>query len=54
MTVVLHPHRTAATRRAWQALCRKDEAQVWFDLYDFGILFYKPQLQRQGYLINYL
>ena len=54
VTVVLHPHRTAATRRAWQALCRKDEAQVWFDLYDFGILFYKPQLQRQGYLINYL
>lgn len=54
VTVVLHPHRTARTHRAWQAFCRKDEVQVWFDLYDFGILFYKPQLQRQGYLINYL
>ena len=51
--VVFRPHRTAVAHRAWQALCRRKEAQVWFDLYDFGILFYKPQLQRQGYLINY-
>ena len=28
--------------------------QVAFDLYDFGIVFFRPELQRQHYVVNYL
>ena len=30
------------------------QAQVSFDLYDWGIIFFRPELQRQHYVINYL
>lgn len=40
-------------RAAWNALLKQREAQVTFDLYDFGILLYRPTLQRQRYMVNY-
>lgn len=40
-------------RTAWNALLKQREAQVTFDLYDFGILLYRPTLQRQHYVVNY-
>ena len=40
-------------RTAWNALLKQSEAQVTFDLYDFGILFNRPTLQRQRYVVNY-
>lgn len=40
-------------KQAWQALLQAPQAQVSFDLYDFGLICYRPDLQRQHYLINY-
>ena len=37
----------------WQKLLQQPQAQVAFDLYDFGIVFYRPDLQRQHYVVNY-
>ena len=45
--------RSARQRQAWQALTEQPQAQVCFDLHDFGIVCFRPQLQRQRYVINY-
>lgn len=45
---------TAARRAAWRELLQMPQAQVSFDLYDWGIVFFRPELQRQHYVINYL
>ena len=41
-------------RRAWLKLLQHPKAQVAFDLYDFGIVFFRPELRRQHYVVNYL
>lgn len=53
MVVVLHPHGTAKRSRVWRALLEVPQAQVSFDLHDFGIILYRPELQRERYTINY-
>ena len=45
---------SAERRQAWHDLLTQPKAQVTFDLGDFGILFYRPDLQREHYIINYL
>lgn len=40
-------------RAAWLQLLGQPEAQVAFNLYDFGIVFFHPNLQRQHYVVNY-
>lgn len=44
---------SARQRQAWHALTEQPQAQVCFDLYDFGIVCFRPELQRQQYVINY-
>lgn len=44
---------TRATRRGWQHLLGDPRVQVSFDLHDMGLAFYRPELQRQDYVINY-
>lgn len=39
---------------AWHLLLQQPQAQVTFNLYDFGIILYRPELQRQHYVVNYL
>lgn len=53
MLVVLGIGRDKARQKAWKALLEEEEAQVAFDLYDFGIVFHCPELTRQRYIINY-
>lgn len=52
MLIVQHL-RSTRQRQAWQALTEQPQAQVCFDLHDFGIVCFRPQLQRQRYVINY-
>lgn len=42
-----------ASAQAWQSLQRHPQARVSFDLGDFGLVFFHPELQRQSYVINY-
>lgn len=53
MVVVVDPRGSAKRRRAWRALLELPQAQVSFDLHDFGIVLYRPELQRAHYTINY-
>lgn len=46
--------RSAERRRVWRELLTRPQSQVSFDLGDFGIIFYRVDLQREHYLINYL
>ena len=41
-------------RKVWRRLLATPQAQVSFDLRDFGLVFYLPELQREHYTINYL
>lgn len=41
-------------RQAWKQLLQAPQAQVSFDLRDFGLVFFRPELQREHYVINYL
>lgn len=45
--------RSRRQRQAWHALTEQPQAQVCFDLYDFGIVCFHPELQRQQYVVNY-
>lgn len=45
---------SAESRKAWQRLLQKPTAQVSFDLYDWGVICCRPELQRQHYVVNYL
>lgn len=40
-------------RCEWKNLLEAPQAQVSFDLRDFGIIFYRTELQREHYVINY-
>lgn len=42
-----------ANQAAWQQLLVHPNAQIAFDLYDFGIVMNLPQLQRAHYVVNY-
>lgn len=53
LMVLADIHSTRQRRAAWHALCRHPQAVVNFDLRDFGFIFYRPDLQRQSYVINY-
>lgn len=46
--------RNAESRKAWQQLLQQPAAQVSFDLYDWGVICCRPELQRQHYVVNYL
>lgn len=49
-------HRIHATQRrsaAWQRLLHMPQAQIAFDLRDFGIILHLPHMQRAHYVINY-
>ena len=46
--------RNADSRRAWQQVLQQLAAQVSFDLYDWGVICCRPELQRQHYVVNYL
>ena len=37
----------------WKELLSMSQAQITFNLYDWGIIMYQPELQRAHYLINY-
>ena len=52
MLIVQHTG-SRCQRQAWQALTEQPQAQVCFDLHDFGIVCFRPELQRQQYVINY-
>lgn len=52
MLIVQHL-RSPRQRQAWQTLTDLPQAQVCFDLHDFGIICFRPELQRQRYVINY-
>lgn len=44
---------TAARRAAWAHLLTLPQCVVAFDLRDFGVICYRPELQRQHYVVNY-
>lgn len=46
--------RNSESRKAWQQLLQQPAAQVSFDLYDWGVICCRPELQRQHYVVNYL
>lgn len=49
-------HRIDATpqrRAAWRSLLAAEPCVVAFDLRDFGIVFFRPELQRERFVINY-
>ena len=50
MLVVLQLQRN---RVLWQRVLADERMRVSFDLYDVGIAFYDPKLQRQDYVINW-
>lgn len=37
----------------WKELISMPQAQITFNLYDWGIIMYRPELQRAHYIINY-
>lgn len=44
---------SAPNRAHWLKLVECNPAQVTFDLRDFGLVFFRPDLQREHYVINY-
>lgn len=44
---------TCERQEAWTRLKAAEQSTVTFDLRDFGIVFYRPELQRQDYVVNY-
>lgn len=44
---------SGANKAAWQQLLQHPNACIAFDLYYFGIVFRRPDLQRQHYIVNY-
>lgn len=53
MLVVTDIAGDARRRRFWKHLLEHPKAQVSFDLRDFGIIFNRPDLQREHYIVNY-
>lgn len=53
MVVVHDICSTKERREAWTRLKAAEQSTVSFDLRDFGIVFYRPELQRQAYVVNY-
>ena len=53
MVVVHGIARNVRSRKAWQALTAQPQCTVSFDLRDFGIIVYRPELQLQHYVVNY-
>ncbi len=53
LAVVIDVASTRRRREAWQALAGQPIASVTFDLGDFGLIFSRPDLQRQHYVIAY-
>lgn len=52
--VVLHDICSTSERKmAWQKLKLAESCTISFNLRDFGIIFYRPGMQRQSYRINY-
>ncbi len=52
-TLVVKDLNGRTRRRAWKSLLMRPEAVVTFDLGDFGIVMYRPNLQREHYVVNY-
>lgn len=46
-------HRTRRDLQAWRTLTADSRIRVTFDLYDFGIAFFHPHLQKQDYTVCY-
>ncbi len=46
-------HVGGKNKAAWRQLLAHPNAQIAFDLYDFGIVINHPQLQRAHYVVNY-
>lgn len=42
-----------ASAEAWRTIQAHPKAQVCFDLGDFGLAFFRPELQRQSYVVCY-
>ncbi|MGM9695089.1 MAG: hypothetical protein ACI3YC_08795 [Alloprevotella sp.] len=53
LLVVSHVAFSRQRRRAWKRLLTHEKAQVTFDLADFGLIFFRPDLQREHRTINY-
>lgn len=53
MVVVHDICSTREHREAWSRLKGAEQSTVTFDLRDFGIVFCRPELQRQDYVVNY-
>ena len=54
LIIVVAPHATPARKAMWQRLVASDTTVVSFDLHRFGLLYIRPKLNKQHYLISYL
>ena len=53
LLIVAHIAASKQRSRAWKKLLAHEKAQVSFDLADFGLIFFRPDLQREHRTINY-
>lgn len=53
MVVVHDICSTREKREAWRRMLDMPQCVVSFDLRDFGIVMYRPELQREHYRVNY-
>lgn len=51
--VLTHPCSSRRRRNIWRDITCHSNARVTFDIGDFGIIFNKPELFPQNYIINY-
>ena len=42
-----------AMRQLWKELCTSQEVILTFDLYNIGILFFNPRLQKRNYIVYF-
>lgn len=45
--------RNSRSRQAWQLLQEKEQVRVTFDLYHFGLAYFRQRLNKQHYVVNY-
>lgn len=53
LLIVRGIHSGRAAKQAWNRLQEQERVRVTFDLYDFGLVFYEPRLNKENYVINY-
>ncbi|EMR02119.1 O-methyltransferase [Cesiribacter andamanensis] len=53
VVVVDDIHWSAGMQQAWQELCRHPSVTLSLDLYEAGLLFFRPGMQAQQYVLEY-